>query len=75
LPSLRFAPLRPSSLLFARFRYTSRAFLTLEGICLENNDDFSIINQCFPYVAKRLLSDTDPRAQAALSSSKFHPNP
>ena len=48
------------------FLYTSRAFLTLEGICLSADEDYSIINQCWPYVAKRLLSDSDPRAKEAL---------
>ena len=43
------------------FLYTSRAFLTLEGICLTADEDFSIISECFPYVAKRLLSDDSER--------------
>ncbi|GMI17050.1 hypothetical protein TrLO_g9625 [Triparma laevis f. longispina] len=50
------------------FLYTSRAFLTLEGICLSADEDFSIISECFPYVAKRLLSDDSERAQSALKN-------
>lgn len=45
------------------FLYTSRAFLTLEGVSLEANENFSIVKSCFPYVAKRLLGDDSPRAQ------------
>jgi len=48
------------------FVYTSRAFLTLEGICLQADEDFSIISSCFPYVAKRLLTDDSDRARDAL---------
>ena len=48
------------------FLYTSRAFLTLEGICLQADENYSIIKSCYPYVAKRLLKDDSPRAQAAL---------
>jgi len=50
------------------FLYTSRAFLTLEGICLSADEEYSIINQCWPYVAKRLISDNDPRAKEALEN-------
>lgn len=48
------------------FRYTSRAFLTLEGVSLQADENFSIIKSCFPYVAKRLLGDDSPQAQQAL---------
>jgi hypothetical protein len=48
------------------FLYTSRAFLTLEGICLQADENYSIIQSCFPYVAKRLFKDNSPQAQAAL---------
>lgn len=48
------------------FLYTSRAFLTLEGISLQADPNFSITKSCFPYVAKRLLGDDSERARAAL---------
>ena len=48
------------------FVYTSRAFLTLEGVSLQADENFSIIKSCFPYVAKRLLADDSPQAQDAL---------
>jgi len=48
------------------FLYTSRAFLTLEGVSLQADENFSIVKSCFPYVAKRLIGDDSPRAQKAL---------
>ena len=48
------------------FVYMSRAFATLEGIGLSSDPKYSILNECFPYLAKRLLSDDSPRARGAL---------
>jgi uncharacterized protein (DUF2267 family) len=48
------------------FLYTSRAFLTLEGVSLQADENYSIIRSCFPYIAKRLLADDDERARKAL---------
>jgi hypothetical protein len=48
------------------FLYTSRAFLTLEGVSLQADSNYSLIQSCFPYVAKRLVGDQDPRARKAL---------
>jgi predicted unusual protein kinase regulating ubiquinone biosynthesis (AarF/ABC1/UbiB family) len=48
------------------FLYTSRAFLTLEGVSLQSDSNYSLIQSCFPYVAKRLVVDQDPRARQAL---------
>jgi len=48
------------------FVYMSRAFSTLEGIGLSSDSNYSILNECFPYLAKRLLSDDSPRARGAL---------
>ena len=48
------------------FLYVSRAFLTLEGISVNADPDFSIVKSCFPYIAKRLIGDDSPRSQAAL---------
>ena len=44
----------------------SRAFATLEGIGLSSDPDYAILKECFPYLAKRLLSDDSPRARGAL---------
>ena len=48
------------------FVYTSRAFATFEGIRLSSDDNYSILKECFPYLAKRLLSDDSPHAREAL---------
>ena len=48
------------------FVYTSRAFGTLEGIGLAQDPNYAIIQECFPYLAKRLLSDDSERARGAL---------
>lgn len=48
------------------FLYTSRAFLTLEGLSLQADPSYSIIKSCFPYIAKRLVEDQDVRAEKAL---------
>jgi predicted unusual protein kinase regulating ubiquinone biosynthesis (AarF/ABC1/UbiB family) len=48
------------------FVYMSRAFATLEGIGLGSDPNYSILKECFPYLAKRLLSDDSPRARGAL---------
>ena len=48
------------------FVYMSRAFSTLEGIGLSADKDYAILKECFPYLAKRLLSDDSPRARGAL---------
>ena len=54
------------------FVYMSRAFATLEGIGLSADEDYAIISECFPYLAKRLLSDDSPRARGESSeSSRF----
>mmetsp|Transcript_27402 Transcript_27402/g.58185 ORF Transcript_27402/g.58185 Transcript_27402/m.58185 type:complete len:813 (+) Transcript_27402:107-2545(+) len=48
------------------FVYMSRAFSTLEGIGLSSDPNYSILQECYPYLAKRLLSDDSPRARGAL---------
>ncbi|KAH8074613.1 hypothetical protein JL721_2180 [Aureococcus anophagefferens] len=48
------------------FLYMSRAFATLEGIGLSSDENYAILKECFPYLAKRLLSDDSPRARGAL---------
>lgn len=53
------------------FLYTSRAFMTLEGISLQADPDFSIIKSCFPYIAKRLIGDDSPRSQEALRNMLY----
>ena len=43
--------------------YVSRAFSTLEGIGLSINDEYSILQECYPYLAKRLFTDDSARAR------------
>ena len=43
-----------------------RAFGTLEGLGLGVEGDFQILQECFPLVARRLLTDDSPRVRAAL---------
>jgi predicted unusual protein kinase regulating ubiquinone biosynthesis (AarF/ABC1/UbiB family) len=46
--------------------YVTRAFSTLEGIGLSVDENYSILQECYPYLAKRLMTDNSPRAKAAL---------
>lgn len=50
------------------FFYIARAFAVLEGIGLSNNASYSVVNECLPYVAQRLISDGNPRISKALAS-------
>jgi aarF domain-containing kinase len=38
----------------------------LEGIALVGNPNFAIIDEAYPYIARRLMTDRSPRLQAAL---------
>ena len=51
--------------------YLTRAFSTLEGIGLSINEDYSILQECYPYLAKRLFADTSPRAKESLRAMLF----
>merc|ERR1719230_2214364 len=53
--------------------YVSRAFSTLEGIGLSINEDYAILQECYPYLARRLLTDNSPRARAALRAMLYGP--
>ncbi|KAL3677092.1 hypothetical protein R1sor_027040 [Riccia sorocarpa] len=48
------------------FALILRAFSVLEGIGLEADPDYTIVDECYPYISKRLLTDDSPRARAAL---------
>ncbi|CAE7470993.1 unnamed protein product [Symbiodinium sp. CCMP2592] len=50
------------------FFYIARAFAVLEGIGLSNDSEYSIVNECLPYVAQRLITDSDTRINKALAS-------
>ena len=40
-----------------------RAFSVIEGIGIRADPSFSIVDECFPYIARRVLSDDSPRMQ------------
>lgn len=56
------------------FAYIAKSFSVLEGIGLSNDSKYSIINECLPYVSKRLLTDRSERTGGALSTFIFGPN-
>lgn len=56
------------------FAYIAKSFSVLEGIGLSNDPSYSIINECLPYVSKRLLTDKSERTGGALSTFIFGPD-
>lgn len=48
------------------FALILRAFSVIEGIALRVDPGYSIVQECFPYIARRLLRDNHPRTRAAL---------
>jgi aarF domain-containing kinase len=46
--------------------YVARAFSTLEGLGLRMDEDYSIVQECYPYLSRRLFTDRSPRAKKAL---------
>jgi hypothetical protein len=46
--------------------YVARAFSTLEGIGLSIDENYAIVQECYPYLARRLFTDRSPRAKKAL---------
>ena len=48
--------------------YVARAFSTLEGIGLSIDENYAIIQECYPYLARRLFTDRNPRAKKALKA-------
>lgn len=39
------------------FALILRAFSVLEGIGLEADPDYTIVDECYPYISKRLITD------------------
>lgn len=48
------------------FALIIRAIGVLEGIALVGNKDFAIVDEAYPYLSRRLLTDESPRLKAAL---------
>mmetsp|Transcript_17410 Transcript_17410/g.50668 ORF Transcript_17410/g.50668 Transcript_17410/m.50668 type:complete len:854 (-) Transcript_17410:101-2662(-) len=46
--------------------YVARAFSTLEGIGLGIDENYAIVQECYPYLSRRLFTDRSPRAKKAL---------
>lgn len=46
--------------------YVARAFSTLEGIGLSIDENYAIVQECYPYLSRRLFVDRNPRAKKAL---------
>ncbi|GAX17169.1 aarF domain-containing kinase [Fistulifera solaris] len=48
------------------FALVIRAISVLEGIALVGNPNFAIIDEAYPYIARRLMTDPSPRLRATL---------
>ena len=48
------------------FALIIRAIGVLEGIALVGDPDFALVDEAFPYISKRLLTDDSPRLREAL---------
>ena len=48
-----------------------RAFGTLEGLGIGVDNNFAVLDETFPYIAHRLLTDDSPRVRAALKTFAF----
>lgn len=48
------------------FALIIRAIGVLEGIALVGDPEFALVDEAYPYISKRLLTDESPRLQAAL---------
>ena len=57
------------------FAYILRAFAILEGICLKIDPKYAIVSECYPYLARRLFTDKDPRVVVALESLLYGAEP
>ena len=47
------------------FALIIRAISVLEGIALVGNPEFAIVDEAYPYISKRLMTDDSPRLRAA----------
>ncbi|NEO15359.1 MULTISPECIES: AarF/ABC1/UbiB kinase family protein [unclassified Moorena] len=48
-----------------------RSLVTLEGIAINVEPDFKVLSKAYPYVAKRLLTDSSPELRASLRDLLF----
>ena len=50
------------------FALIIRAISVLEGIALVGDENFAVIDEAYPYIAKRLLTDDSPQIKSALNN-------
>lgn len=48
-----------------------RSLVTLEGIAINVDPNFKVLSKAYPYVARRLLTDTSPQLRASLRELLF----
>lgn len=48
-----------------------RSLVTLEGIAINVDPNFKVLSKAYPYVAKRLLTDSSPQLRASLQDLLF----
>jgi aarF domain-containing kinase len=48
------------------FALIIRAIGVLEGIALVGDPEFALVDEAYPYIAKRLLTDESPRLQVSV---------
>lgn len=53
------------------FALILRAFSVIEGIALRVDPDYAIVQECFPYVSRRLFTDNTPRIRSALQQMLY----
>lgn len=58
----------------ASFTILIRSLTILEGIALQANPSFKIVDAAYPYVVQRLLEDDSPELQNALEETLILPN-
>jgi len=56
------------------FALIIRAIGVLEGIALKGNPQFAIVDEAYPYISKRLLTDESPRLRSALRYMVYGPS-
>ncbi|TYH92597.1 hypothetical protein ES332_A13G193100v1 [Gossypium tomentosum] len=60
-----------SQLLQTHTSWSNRAIGVLEGIALVGNPDIAIVDEAYPYIAQRLLTDEFPRLRNALRNTIY----
>merc|ERR1719316_2488057 len=53
------------------FALIARAIVTLEGVALQGDPDYSLIMEAYPFVARKLLRDDRPEIQRSLQEALY----